>query len=169
MPGFFQAGGSRSFWRYFGGDAVCDGAKKAQNQISSDLTAAKSNFQAGCSTIAAAITAMGVATANNATPSVMAANIKKISTMANAKYQTVVVDTGNITADGSVTMTFKFDSLAQVDGISAMLLEQNSSRYHRIIVESFTISGNTVTIGVYNSSGSGSNYGIKITLTAFGL
>lgn len=49
-------------------------------QVISDLASAKSNFQAGCSTIAAAITAMGVSTASNATPATMAANIKKIKT-----------------------------------------------------------------------------------------
>lgn len=49
-------------------------------RLNSDLATAKSNFQAGCSAIAAAITAMGVSTASNATPATMAANIKNIKT-----------------------------------------------------------------------------------------
>ena len=89
--------------------------------------------------------------------------------MINAKYQTVIVDTGNIAADGSAIMSFNFGNLAQVNGISAMVIEHNNARYHRIIIESFSISGKTVVIGVSNSSSSGSNYGVKITLTAFGL
>lgn len=42
------------------------------------LEFAKANFQAGCNKIAAKITACGVATANNASPDTMAANIQKI-------------------------------------------------------------------------------------------
>lgn len=45
----------------------------------SDLDAAKQSFRDGCSIIAAAITEMGVATANNASPETMASNIKKLS------------------------------------------------------------------------------------------
>jgi hypothetical protein len=43
----------------------------------------QSNFQNGCSTIASAITAQGVDTASNASPSTMSTNI---STLATNKY-----------------------------------------------------------------------------------
>lgn len=49
------------------------------SRLNSDLDAAKQSFQDGCSTIAAAITEMGVATADNASPETMASNIKKIN------------------------------------------------------------------------------------------
>lgn len=46
---------------------------------SSNIALIQESFQDGCSTIAAAITSMGITTASNASPDTMAANIKKIS------------------------------------------------------------------------------------------
>lgn len=50
------------------------------DQLGRDLTDARTSFRAGCSTVAAAITEMGVPTASNAAPEVMATNIKSIKT-----------------------------------------------------------------------------------------
>lgn len=49
------------------------------NQLYQNINSLKQSFQDGCSTIAAAITEMGVATANNASPETMASNIKKLT------------------------------------------------------------------------------------------
>lgn len=55
----------------------------AQGKALNDaINTVKTNFQDGCSTIAAAITSKGVSTANNASPATMAANIKNIKTNA---------------------------------------------------------------------------------------
>lgn len=48
------------------------------DKLNSDLAVAKSNFQVGCSTIAGKITACGVSTAANASPTTMANNIQII-------------------------------------------------------------------------------------------
>lgn len=71
-------------------------------KISGDLASAKANFQAGCSTIAAAITAMGVPTANNATPAIMANNIKAIKNAASGSYANAASSTAQ-----TVTCGFK--------------------------------------------------------------
>ena len=49
------------------------------SQLSSEFVSFQQSFRDGCSTIAAAITEMGVATANNASPETMASNIRKLS------------------------------------------------------------------------------------------
>lgn len=54
------------------------------SDVASALTTMNANFQAGCSTIAGAITAEGVPTAGNASPDTMATNI---ATLADLKYQ----------------------------------------------------------------------------------
>ena len=48
-------------------------------QLNSEFVSFQQSFRDGCSTIAAAITEMGVATANNASPETMASNIRKLS------------------------------------------------------------------------------------------
>ena len=48
-------------------------------RLNSEFVSFQQSFQDGCSTIAAAITEMGVTTANNASPETMASNIKKFS------------------------------------------------------------------------------------------
>lgn len=50
-------------------------------QLTQNIEDIEASFQDGCSTIAAAITSMGVSTASNASPATMAANIKKIDTV----------------------------------------------------------------------------------------
>lgn len=51
----------------------------AMDEVTAEVDEIKQSFQDGCSTIAAAITSMGVSTANNASPATMAANVKKIT------------------------------------------------------------------------------------------
>ena len=61
----------------------------------------QTSFQDGCSTIAAAITSMGVDTAANASPTIMANNISKIkSTMS-----LITADTKNGKGDHTITRT----------------------------------------------------------------
>lgn len=50
-------------------------------KVNEEIQSIKTSFQDGCSTIASAITAMGVTTANNASPTTMATNIKMIELM----------------------------------------------------------------------------------------
>ena len=52
---------------------------KAVSELNGNFASFQQSFRVGCSTIAAAITEMGVATANNASPGTMASNIKKLS------------------------------------------------------------------------------------------
>lgn len=57
--------------------------RNAETEIStikSEISTMKTNFQDGCNTIAAAVTAMGVTTAANSSPTIIANNIKKIVT-----------------------------------------------------------------------------------------
>lgn len=54
-------------------------AENATTELNQKCTNLETSFQDGCSTIASAITAMGVTTANNASPDIMASNIKKIA------------------------------------------------------------------------------------------
>jgi hypothetical protein len=60
----------------------------------------QSNFQAGCSTIASAITAQGVSTASNASPSTMANNISTLATNKyNSGYNAIISASGLVQAE----------------------------------------------------------------------
>jgi hypothetical protein len=67
------------------------------------LDTMQSNFQAGCSTIASAITAQGVSTASNASPSTMASNI---TTACNNKY-----NSGYAAGDIKHTISVNWDGM----------------------------------------------------------
>ncbi len=81
------------------------------DNLDTTLSTMQSNFQAGCNTIATAITAKGVSTPSNSSPATIAANIAKIQTSVIPAYiysgtgaAMASTETGNATASASVTL-----------------------------------------------------------------
>jgi hypothetical protein len=115
------------------GTLEVSGALKVDGAISSPtLTTMQSNFQAGCSTIASAITAKGVSTASNASPSTMATNIGNITL--NSATEILKRRSGGVISE-SYTVTAFGVYLAEAIAFSSM----SAAGY---AVSTITISGN---------------------------
>lgn len=107
------------------------------DQISSDLASARQSFQAGCSTIAAAITAMGVATASNASPATMAANIRSIVMSASGSF------VSSMTTVQTLHCGFRPNKV--------VVLNTNTGRGDVVVYDGRIYNGNVLLCGYHNS------------------
>lgn len=96
------------------GDGTITGAI---DSINTDISTLKSNFQAGCSKIASAITAKGVNTASNATIETLIANAKQIVGPSTSS----TVDGKNITSDLKLQTIYAGDSSISGTDLSNIL------------------------------------------------
>lgn len=119
--------------------------QNAINELAVSINNLEMSFQDGCSIIANAITEMGVATANNASPNVMADNIKNIRTGITLTDYTIHL---------YCTESNKYQD--DVDGV-----QRNSHSSFNLNV----INYKTLYIGSYTTSASSSHGNGKSTVT----
>ena len=133
------------------------------NQLSRDFISFQTSFRDGCSTIAAAITEMGVSTASNASPTVMASNIKKIKPLPlEAVAMLGIFGGGNINNSCIVPVDFagikSFTYTVYSDG--------NDNKRYDMYVRSGGLTGGAIT-NHYGVNGRSQSYTDTVDCTQF--
>ena len=138
-------------------------AKTAVDTLSRDFISFQTSFRDGCSTIAAAITEMGVSTASNASPTVMASNIKKIKPLPlEAVAMLGIFGGGNINNSCIVPVDFagikSFTYTVYSDG--------NDNKRYDMYVRSGGLTGGAIT-NHYGVNGRSQSYTDTVDCTQF--
>lgn len=134
--------------------------------VNSNLASFQQSFQAGCSIVAAAITSMGVPTANNATPTTMANNIKSISSTITETQEISVSGLGTSIRLGSVYADATFSR--PVVGVSKIEISFENGGYvlqNDTMVQPTSISGQIVTFRVAHDGNYPPSF-VKLRITA---
>ena len=131
--------------------------------LSRDFISFQTSFRDGCSTIAAAITEMGVSTASNASPTVMASNIKKIKPLPlEAVAMLGIFGGGNINNSCIVPVDFagikSFTYTVYSDG--------NDNKRYDMYVRSGGLTGGAIT-NHYGVNGRSQSYTDTVDCTQF--
>lgn len=124
-------------------------------EINGDFDSFQQSFRDGCSTIAAAITEMGVATASNASPNEMASNIKQIETA--PKIANFSVSTNGV----HPTLTWTAPGKILYAGLTGTGGDVTTGG-GKTVNTSCTFSGNVVSIGTWNYTGNVSAQGFVV-------
>lgn len=138
-------------------------AKTAVDTLSRDFISFQTSFRDGCSTIAAAITEMGVSTASNASPTVMASNIKKIKPLPlEAVAMLGIFGGGNINNSCIVPVDFagikSFTYTVYSDG--------NDNKRYDMYIRSGGLTGGAIT-NHYGVNGRSQSYTDTVDCTQF--
>ncbi len=133
------------------------------NELSRDFISFQTSFRDGCSTIAAAITEMGVSTASNASPTVMASNIKKIKPLPlEAVAMLGIFGGGNINNSCIVPVDFagikSFTYTVYSDG--------NDNKRYDMYIRSGGLTGGAIT-NHYGVNGRSQSYTDTVDCTQF--
>lgn len=161
--GFFKAAARRSKRGYRGKLHRCNGGMEQARVLSRDFISFQTSFRDGCSTIAAAITEMGVSTASNASPTVMASNIKKIKPLPlEAVAMLGIFGGGNINNSCIVPVDFagikSFTYTVYSDG--------NDNKRYDMYIRSGGLTGGAIT-NHYGVNGRSQSYTDTVDCTQF--
>lgn len=138
-------------------------AKTNIDALNRDFISFQTSFRDGCSTIAAAITEMGVSTASNASPTVMASNIKKIKPLPlEAVAMLGIFGGGNINNSCIVPVEFagikSFTYTVYSDG--------NDNKRYDMYIRSGGLTGGAIT-NHYGVNGRSQSYTDTVDCTQF--